>query len=92
MSETNTGSQDDADEQHANWQARADELHAHGIPERRAAVVAMVEAGLTYREIAAELGFGSDNDDESQVATHVKLYRTEDLPNARWLAENGPEI
>lgn len=73
------------------WQQRADELHEHGgVPEQRAKVVALRERGDTYGEIAATLGFGSNDDDRSQVKRHLDSYQ-EQRDDAGWLVENGPD-
>ncbi|WP_336328729.1 helix-turn-helix domain-containing protein [Halovenus sp. HT40] len=74
-----------------DWQDQAEQLSNHGVPPQRANVVALREQGWTYGEIAAELGFGADNDDRSQVKTHLDAYR-EQREAAAWLAEHGPEI
>ncbi|WP_330633667.1 helix-turn-helix domain-containing protein [Halocatena halophila] len=58
------------------------------IPPKRARVVALVDAGYSYREVAEILGM--ENPDE--VSTHVKRYRDEDLEHAKWLVENGADI
>jgi hypothetical protein len=51
-------------------------------------VVALVSAGRTHAEVADELGLKH----RSNVAQHVKRYRTQDRATAVWLAEHGPEI
>ena len=74
-----------------DWRELADDLEAHGVPRRQAEVVALRASGRTYADIAAELGFGSDNDDRSQVKRHLDSYE-ERLEDSRWLAENAPEV
>lgn len=69
------------------WLDLADDLQAHGVPERRAEVVALVENGLTHAQVTDELGLGS----RSEVSRHLKYYR-EDLANARWLTEYAPDV
>lgn len=83
MSESESSSQD--------WEDRADELQKHGVPRQRARVVALRERDHSYSEIASTLGFGSDNEDRSQVQRHLDAYR-EERDNARWLLENAPEL
>ena len=83
MSDTSTDTDTD------DWQALAQRLQDHGdVPERRAEVVALVAAGRTHAEVADELGL----EHRSNVAQHVKRYRTQDRAAAVWLAEHGPEI
>lgn len=74
-----------------DWQARADELQDYGVPRVQAQVVALREADHTYSEIAAVLGFGSNDDDRSQVTTHLEGYRRK-REQARDLLEHGPEL
>lgn len=71
-----------------DWRERAADLQEHGIPERRAQVVALIEQGRTHSEVADEL----DMNDRSNVWHIVEKYRTEDLPNAKWLATHGPDV
>lgn len=72
-----------------NWREVAVELWTEGgIPAKRARVVALVASGRTHAEVAEELHLNH----RGEVSTHVSRYRSKDLPNARWLAENGPEI
>lgn len=70
------------------WRELADELIEHGIPERRAEVVALVANGRTHAQVADELNLSN----RSAVAVHLDRYRNEDLPHARWVAENAPEV
>lgn len=71
-----------------NWRELAEKLSQHSVPKRRAEVVALIEQGRTHAEVADELGLSN----RSAVAVHVDRYRNQDLPDARWLAENAPEI
>jgi hypothetical protein len=75
-------------ESKSDWRGLADRLYDHGVPRKRARVVALIHCGRTHSQVADELGMSNRN----EVSTHVRRYRTEDLPNARWLAENAPEI
>ena len=70
-----------------DWRERAAELAAHGVPERRAEVVALIEIGHTHSEVADIL----DLDTRSNVGTHVQRYR-ENQANAEWRAEHAPNI
>jgi len=71
-----------------DWTELAAELSEHGVPQRRAEVVALVRHGRTHAEVADELGLSG----RSGVAVHIDRYRNQDLPNARWLVENAPEV
>jgi len=78
----------DAGGETVDWRERARELQAYGgVPERRAQVVALVEAGRTHREVADELGLSN----RGHVHTYVTDYR-DDVAESRWLAEHGPEV
>lgn len=79
----------------ADWQDLADQLQAHGIPETRAKVVALIATDHTHADVQDELGLSS----AGQVSNHVKRYRDDDLgtarerlENARWLLEEAPQI
>jgi transposase len=74
-----------------DWRERAAQLREHGVPEQRANVVALREQGHSYSEIAAELGFGEDGRDRSQVTYHINSYH-EQLSNSEWLVQHGPDI
>jgi DNA-directed RNA polymerase specialized sigma24 family protein len=74
-----------------DWRDRAAQLCEHDVPKQRANVVALREQGHSYGEIAAELGFGSENDDRSQVQYHVDAYRNQ-RGDAEWLSKHGPEV
>jgi len=71
-----------------DWQQLAKELSEHGVPQRRAEVVALVSKGRTHSEVADELGLS----DRSAVSVHLTRYRSQDLPNARWLVKNAPDV
>jgi hypothetical protein len=66
---------------------RAMELRDHGVPERRAQIVALREQGLTYSEIVDATGDDGPNH-RGDVSTHLKRFNVE-LGNAQWLAENA---
>ena len=70
------------------WRDLAAEMETHGVPERRAQIVALLaETDLTYQEIADELDVTS----KGSVGNQVRAYRQE-RESAEWLAENGPEV
>jgi len=71
-----------------DWQERADQLVRHGVPEQRAKIVALADQGHSHAEIADELGLES----RGSVYNQIESYRSEDKPNAEWLAEYGPEV
>ena len=72
-----------------DWRALAVDLWTEGgLPAKRARVVALVATGHTHAETAERLNLNS----RSEVSTHVARYRDDDLPDARWLAEHGPEL
>lgn len=78
-----------------DWEKTARDLQDHGIPETRAKVVALIDAGRTHAEVQEELSLSS----AGQVSNHVKRYREDDLGeaeerkrNAEWLINEGPEI
>jgi len=70
-----------------SWQDRAAALQAHGIPERRAQVVALIEAGYTHTETAEAL----EMNNRSTVSVHVREYRDQ-FDDIEWLAEHAPDI
>jgi hypothetical protein len=59
----------------------------HGVPERRAEIVALREQGLTYSEIVDATGDDGPNH-RGDVSTHLKRFNVQ-LGNANWLAENA---
>ena len=71
-----------------SWRDLADKLSRHGIPKRRAEVVALIEKGRTHAEVADELELAH----RSAVSVHLYRYRNQDLPDARWLVQNAPEV
>lgn len=76
---------------HDEWEAQAAALQDHGIPPQRANVVALRDAGHTFSEIAAELEFGADGEDRSQVSYHLDAYR-EQRHDAEWLVKHAPDL
>ncbi len=66
---------------------RAIELRDHGIPDRRAEVAALREAGLTYSEIVEATGSQGPNH-RGDVSTHLQAYNRQ-IQNAKWLAEHA---
>jgi hypothetical protein len=76
---------DTADER--DWRDVADELYGSGdVPERRAEVVALVDAGRTHQEIADKLGIERQN-----VSKHVARYRDQRAASD-WLLSEAPQI
>jgi len=73
----------------ADWRALADDLESHGVPAKRAEVVAMAATGHSYRAIADCEGIGVSS--AGGVSNYVDDYR-EQLTDAEWLAANGPDI
>ena len=72
-----------------DWRELAECLQERGgVPDRRSQVVALIATGRTHSEAQDELGL----ENRSTGALHVKAYREQDLPEANWLSENGPEI
>ncbi len=70
----------------SDWELRAEALQNRGgLPAKRAKVVALREQGLTYAEIAEELGGVADQ----TVQGHIESAR-DDIAAAQWLTENGP--
>lgn len=69
---------------------RALELRAHGVPERRAEVVALREQGLTYSEIVEATG-GRGPNYRGDVSKHLQKFNRQ-VHNARWLAENADVV
>jgi len=78
--------------QDAEWSELAELLHKKGgVPEKRAKAVALVYSGYTYDDAADELGIEAKSR-RSQIAQHVKRYREQDLTEAQWLVNEGPEV
>lgn len=71
-----------------DWEPLARQLQKFGIPLRRSEVVALVATGHTHAETAETLKLNN----RSEVAQHVRRYREEDLPDAKWIAEHAPEV
>lgn len=69
---------------------RAMELRDHGVPERRAEVVALRERGLSYSEICEATGEQGPNH-RGDVSRHLQSYNA-DLRDARWLAEHAEPV
>lgn len=70
-----------------DWQARADELHERGgIPERRAEIVALTEAGRTHQQIADVIDWN-----RSGIWKEIDAYRDQ-RDEADWLLENAPDL
>jgi hypothetical protein len=66
---------------------RAMELRDHGVPDRRAEIVALREQGLTYSEIVDATGDDGPNH-RGDVSTHLKRFNVQ-VGNAKWLAANA---
>lgn len=66
---------------------RAMELRDHGVPDRRAAVVALRERGLSYSDIVEATGDEGPNH-RGDVSRHLQRFN-EELRNARWLVEHA---
>lgn len=72
----------------ADWRDVATALQAHGVPERRAEVVALkARRGLSHREICDELGIKGPGN----VTDYLDAYR-EQVQNSQWLADNAPIV
>jgi hypothetical protein len=72
-----------------DWETLAERLHDRGgIPEGRADVIALLATGRSHSEAADALGYSSTG----SISNHVERYREEDLAEAEWLLEHGPEI
>lgn len=63
------------------------ELRDHGVPDRRAAVVALRERGLSYSDIVEATGDEGPNH-RGDVSRHLQRFN-EELRNARWLVEHA---
>lgn len=70
-----------------SWESLADQLRAHGVPKRRAEIVARVAHGASYREVADAMGIES----HGSVGNQIDEYR-ETLDNSEWLAEHAPDV
>jgi hypothetical protein len=69
---------------------RATELADHGVPERRAAVVALREQGLTYSEIVEATGDRGPNY-RGDVSKHLQKFNQQ-VGRAKWLVENADSL
>lgn len=72
-------------EQHP--EERALELRDHGVPERRAEIVALREQGLSYGDIVEATGAEGPNH-RGDVSKHLQAFNRQ-VGNAKWLAENA---
>jgi len=71
-----------------DWEALAADLQAHGVPDRRAKIVAQVaRTNRTYQEIADALG----TDSKGSVGNQVREFRQQ-VENAEWLADHAPDV
>jgi hypothetical protein len=75
-------------EQHP--EERAMELRRHGVPERRAEVVALRERGLSYADIVDATG-GRGPNHRGDVSKHLQAFN-EQVGNAKWLAANADAV
>ncbi|MFB6071928.1 MAG: hypothetical protein ABEJ88_03075 [Halobacterium sp.] len=66
---------------------RANDLRRHGVPERRAEVVALREQGLSYSDIVEATGDRGPNH-RGDVSRHLQAFNVQ-VGNAKWLAENA---
>lgn len=71
----------------ADWRALAADLNEHGVPPKRAEVVALVATGHSYSEIADRDDIGLSS--RGGVSNYVEDYR-EQLADAEWLLANAP--
>jgi hypothetical protein len=62
-------------------------LRRHGVPERRAEVVALREQGLSYSDIVDATGERGPNH-RGDVSKHLQAF-DEQVANARWLADHA---
>lgn len=69
---------------------RAMELRRHGVPERRAEVVALRERGLSYGDIVEATGDRGPNH-RGDVSKHLQAFN-EQVGNAKWLAANADAV
>jgi len=70
-----------------SWESLAEDLQRHGVPERRAQVVALVATGHTHAETQETLGLSN----RGNVGKMVGEYR-EQLSDVEWLADHAPEL
>lgn len=85
---TDTDGEPDADaDRELSWREEAAVLADHGVPERRAEVVALAARGFGPTAIADRLGVSS----RGSIVNQLQRYR-EQRENAAWLAEHGPDV
>jgi hypothetical protein len=72
-----------------DWRSLADDLEAHGVPPKRAEVVALVATGHSYSEIAERDDIALSS--RGGVSNYVEDYR-EQLVDAAWLVEHAPDV
>ncbi|SEW06566.1 hypothetical protein [Halobacterium jilantaiense] len=65
-------------------------LRSHGVPDRRAEVVALRERGLTYSDIVDATGDRGPNH-RGDVSKHLQAFN-EQVENATWLAANADAV
>jgi len=93
MTEPASDLEEKLDEEYPGWRDTAAELQAHGVPERRAEVAALIDAGATHQQISDLMGISRGN-----VSNHVQEYRSDRADydqlaeDYQWLAEHAPEI
>ena len=72
-----------------DWRELAERLHEHGgVAQRRAEAVALVATGRSHEEAKEAMGTSSTG----SISNHIERYRNEDIPEAEWLLEHGPEL
>lgn len=72
-----------------DWRELAKQLHERGgVPKRRAEAVALVTTGHSHEEAKKAMGTSSTG----SISNHIERYRNEDIPEAEWLLEHGPEV
>ena len=69
---------------------RALELRRHGVPERRAEIVALREQGLSYGDIVEATGEDGPNH-RGDVSKHLQKFNAQ-VGNAKWLARNADSL
>ena len=72
-----------------DWRDLAAQIHEQGgVAERRAEAVALIATGHSHEEARDAMGYSSSG----SISNHIERYRDEDIPEAEWLLENGPEL
>ncbi|WP_121823423.1 hypothetical protein [Halostella salina] len=69
---------------------RAMELRDHGVPERRAEIVALRERGLSYGDIVEATGDRGPNH-RGDVSKHLRKFNAQ-VRDAKWLARNADAV